>query len=151
MKNTVVCRAVGNSQYYITQDGGRVANDGYSLDGLEDAHWGRKYMNEQWSDFPHDIKLPNNFEGTPEDVLMHFIDGSEYDMNNPELAPHAWSEALHNMAENQDYKKYVPYFAKYLIKRGGLSKHKENMDVIGVRRSFEHGRDYVNQILNRIK
>lgn len=139
-----VNRVLKEISYMRTNDGGYVTDDGYSLDGLEDAQWEREHMSQAWDGFPEDLDYASeDFEGTPDDILKRFAG------NRADDEPWCWDIGLSNMAENPKYSKHIVPFGEYILNRGGLSNEAEEREIEDVKTSFNHARNYVKQIMSK--
>lgn len=94
------------TDYVIANDGGYVTDDGYSMDGEDDARWEREYSQkiaQEWEGFPEDIfkqydLIPDGMT-TPDDVILNLA-GDDFKGH----IPWCYEEGLINLYHNQNMK-----------------------------------------------
>lgn len=137
------------TDYVVANDGGYVSNDGYSMDGLDDARWERNYeaqVAQEWNGFPEDIfkeyDLIPDGTTTPDEVIKGLADDKYRD-----VAPWCYNMGLLKLYENNKYRKYAKAFARYLITRGGLSEKAEQDEINRLKNRYRYCRNTANNIL----
>lgn len=134
------------TDYVVANDGGYVSDDGYSMDGLDDARWEREHLRQvaqEWNGFPEDIfneyDLISDGTTTPDEVVRN--------LSNDKDEPWCYRIGLIRLWQNKKYRKYAKSFAQYLLTRGALSKNVEQDEINHLKECYEDCRETANKIL----